>query len=125
MQLAPMRYGKIEGTNVTVHVTSPDEARIALKELRLKKKELAHVKKALLREQREAKAKKSAADRSRRGKKKGGLWGTITRVTGEVRHDDATEDIAHWSRQLENLETLAHNIDGCILQIETKLLKTA
>ena len=40
MQLAPMRFVKIDGTAVSVTVTSAEEAKAALKELRHKKREL-------------------------------------------------------------------------------------
>ena len=42
-----MRFTKIEGTTVAVHVTSAEEAKAALKELRHKKKELKFLRGAL------------------------------------------------------------------------------
>ena len=39
MQLATLRYAKIEGTAVSVSVTSADEAKAAVKELRQRKRE--------------------------------------------------------------------------------------
>ena len=40
MQLTPMRFTMIEGTEVTVKVNSPSEAKTAIKELRHRKKEV-------------------------------------------------------------------------------------
>src|SRR5262245_2909822 len=54
MQLAPMRYTKIEGTAVAVSVKSAAEAKAAVKELRHKKRELKFLRSALLRRQRTA-----------------------------------------------------------------------
>ena len=47
MQLAPMRFTQIDGTAVSVTVTSAQEAKAALKELRHKKRELKFLRGAL------------------------------------------------------------------------------
>ena len=57
-----MRFTKIEGTTVGVHVTSAEEAKLALKELRHKKKELKFLRGAL--------AKQVKASKPKRGKAK-------------------------------------------------------
>ena len=49
MQLAPMRYTKIDGTAVAVSVKSAAEAKAAVKELRHKKRELKFLRAALVR----------------------------------------------------------------------------
>ena len=49
MQLAPMRYTKIDGTAVAVSVRSAAEAKAAVKELRHKKRELKFLRAALVR----------------------------------------------------------------------------
>ena len=54
MQLASMRYVKIDGTAVGVTVASAAEARAALKELRHKKREIKFLRSALLRRQKAA-----------------------------------------------------------------------
>ena len=66
MQLAPMRYTKIEGTAVAVSVTSAAQAKAALKELRHKKRELKFLRTALVRRQRAARTKQSSASKPRR-----------------------------------------------------------
>src|SRR5688572_6678304 len=57
MQLAPMRYTRIDGTAVAVSVTSATEAKAAVKELRHKKRELKFLRAALVRQQRAARPK--------------------------------------------------------------------
>ena len=82
MQLRPMKYAKIEGTEVMVHVTTPFEAKAAIKELRHRKKELGLLKKRLLRQQRDARTALEKKDVAQTKKiKKGGLTGMATRLS--------------------------------------------
>src|SRR5262247_3124817 len=64
MQLAPMRYVKIDGTAVAVTVASASEAKAALKELRHKKREIKFLRGALLRRQKAARAEPGKRRRS-------------------------------------------------------------
>ena len=63
MQLAPMRYVKIDGTAVGVTVASATEAKAALKELRHKKQEIKFLRGALLRRQKAARPEPSKRKR--------------------------------------------------------------
>ena len=124
MQLRPMKYAKIEGTEVMVHVNTPTEAKDAIKELRHRKKELGLLRKRLVRQQRDA---KSALDRKEAAQnrkiKKGGLTGMATRLSRVLGSDSNEADLATIEKDLRNLEQVAHNIESCILQIEGRLLK--
>jgi hypothetical protein len=124
MQLRPMKFAKIEGTEVMVHVTTPVEAKAAIKELRHRKKELGLLKKRLLRQQKDARTaleKKEAAQNKKI--KKGGITGMATRLTRVLASDPHEADLSTIDKDLRNLETVAHNIESCILQIEGRLLK--
>ena len=125
MQLRPMKYAKIEGTEVLVHVTTPLEAKAAVKELRHRKKELGLLKKRLVRQQRDAQAaleKKEAAQSKRI--KKGGLTAMATRLSRVFKRPPAhAADLATIETDLRNMEQVTHNIESCILQIEGRLLK--
>jgi hypothetical protein len=116
MQLRPMKFAKVEGTEVMVHVNSPVEAKAAVKELRHRKKELGLLKKRLLRQQKSARTalEKKEAAQTRRIKKGG--------ITGMATSDPSEKDLATIERDLSNLELVAHNIESCILQIEGRLL---
>jgi hypothetical protein len=123
MQLRPMKFAKVEGTEVMVHVNSPVEAKAAVKELRHRKKELGLLKKRLLRQQKSARTaleKKEAAQTRRI--KKGGITGMATRLSRVLTSDPSEKDLATIERDLSNLELVAHNIESCILQIEGRLL---
>jgi hypothetical protein len=126
MHLAATHFTKIEGTQVSVHVKSAEEGRAALKELRHKKREISHVRKMLQRQQKEARERHSAAsDSHKRAKKMGGLVGVLVRAAHKLRLRKPARALADIDKDLENLGTLSHNIDSCILQIEGKLLADA
>jgi hypothetical protein len=128
MQLAPMRFTKIEGTAVSVSVTSAEEAKAALKELRHKKRELKFLRGALV--------KKQKAARGTRGKKskapKTGLqtflddvrWGFSAIVEQGTEGPQAPKQptLAEIEAEVRALDETLHNIEGCILQLQGKLL---
>lgn len=128
MQLAPMRFTRIEGTAVSVTVTSAAEAKAALKELRHKKRELKFLRGALAKKQRAmrpARARKAKSPQS-------GLstflddmrWG----LSAIVEQGAATEQKPREPTPVEveaevrRLDETLHNIEGCILQLQGKLL---
>jgi hypothetical protein len=128
MQLAPMRFVKIEGTAVSVSVTSAEEAKAAVKELRHKKRELKFLRGAL--------AKKKRAGRAKRVKgaklPKTGLqtflddmrWGIsaiVEQGTGQTEAPKPPTQAAI-AAEMHRLDETLHNIEGCILQLQGKLL---
>lgn len=129
MQLAPMRYTRIEGTTVAVNVTSAAEAKAAVKEMRHKKRELKFLRGAL--------AKRQKAARGRQGKSKkqkapSGVavflddlrWGFAAVVGGNEGPQNAqpARTPAEIENELRQIDETLHNIDGCILQLQGKLL---
>ena len=123
MQLTPMRFTTIEGTEVTVKVNSPKEAKSAIKELRHRKKEVGLHRRALLRLQRaalkeRARLERAAGQRSRRR----GLFGSLARVASLFRSDKPLHDLDSVEQELNLVDETLHNIDVCIVQIEGKLL---
>jgi hypothetical protein len=127
MQLASMRFTKIEGTAVSVSVTSAEEAKAALKELRHKKRELKFLRGAL--------AKKRKAARPRKGKRgaapKTGLatflddmrWG-LSAIVEQGTPPPAPKEptLPEIEAEVRRLDETLHNIEGCILQLQGKLL---
>jgi len=128
MRFADMRYSKIDGTSVSVTVTSAAEAKAALKELRHKKRELKFVRGTLVKAQRAA--------RPKRGKKPRppptGLqtfmddlrWGFSAMVEQRPAQPPAAKKPtqAEIDAQVQKIDETLHNIDGCILQLQGKLL---
>jgi hypothetical protein len=128
MQLAPMRYTKIEGTAVAVSVTSTAEAKAALKELRHKKRELKFLRTALVRRQRAARTRQSSASKPRRSWLRrffagvGWLIAWLFEVATVARAERRARDPAEIERELQRIDETLHNIEGCTLQLQGKLL---
>jgi hypothetical protein len=123
MKLTPMRFTTIEGTDVTVHVTSPDDAKRAIKELRHRKKEVGLHRRVLVRQQKaaqkeEVRSERASAERARRR----GVIASVTRVASLFRKEKPIYDLASIQQELQMTDDVMHNIDECILQIEGKLL---
>jgi hypothetical protein len=127
MQLAPMRYVKIDGTAVAVTVASASEAKAALKELRHKKREIKFLRGALLRRQKAARPQ--PGNRRRPGSFFRRLWRglrwlmaaliDLATVSAKERKQRSPAEI---DRELRWTEEVLHNLEGCILQLEGKLL---
>ena len=128
MQLAPMRYVKIEGTAVGVTVASAVEAKAALKELRHKKREIRFLRSALLRRQKAARNDGSRRRRPAslllrlfRGLRK--LLAAFIDIATLSQSERKQRSPAEIERELQWTDEVLHNIEGCILQIEGKLLR--
>lgn len=128
MQLAALRFTKIEGTTVAVNVASAAEAKAALKELRHKKRELKFLRGALAKRHKAAKSK-----RPRKGKPEpSGVstflddirWGFGKMLDGKPEAAPAARQptLADIEQEMRSIDEIVHNIDGCILQLQGKLL---
>ncbi|MGE3067116.1 MAG: hypothetical protein AB7K67_16150 [Hyphomicrobiaceae bacterium] len=127
MQFAPTRYTRIEGTEVMVQVNSADEARSAVKELKHKKREVAFVRRSLVRQ------RKALAVRQERSRKSKSVWrrmglalkaffwwlaALLTRSGPAQRK----KNLATVERDIAVADEIMHNIDSCILQVEGRLI---
>jgi hypothetical protein len=129
MQLAPMRYTKIEGSKVAVTVTSAAEAKSALKELRHKKRELKFLRAALARRQRAVRAKLSTPSKKpRRSMLRrtlsgfGWLIGWLFEAATVPKAERRARDPQEIERELQQIDETLHNIEGCILQLQGRML---
>lgn len=127
MQLAPMQFSKIEGTSVSVTVQSAAEAKVALKELRHKKRELKFLRGALVRQRNATRG----AHRKQKQEPSGVamFFDDLRWALASLRHGKQTSDQARRKltlpeveRELRGLDETLHNIDGCLLQLQGKLL---
>jgi hypothetical protein len=126
----PFKFVKVEGTEVTVHVTSAAEGRAALKELKHKKRELNHTKRTLGRELEAARKRQN-----RKPRPPDSLWfkifdaekgpvAFVLRVARAFRtpKPKTGADPEAIARELKKTSEILHHVDSCILQIEGKLL---
>jgi hypothetical protein len=130
MQLAPMRFTTIEGTSVAVNVTSAAEAKLAVKELRHRKRELKFLRGALAKRQ---KAARTNASKPKKKKTPSGVemflddmrWGLSAVVGANKQASEQPRKAptpAEIEKELRQIDETLHNIDGCILQLQGKLL---
>jgi len=128
MQLASMRYTRIEGTAVAVSVKSAAEAKAAVKELRHKKRELKFLRSALMRRQRAARPKEGRKTKPARSvflRMLGGLRSMFAALIERLtvsREERRVRDPGEIERELHRIDETLHNIEGCILQLQGKLL---
>jgi hypothetical protein len=127
MQLASMRYVQIDGTAVGVTVASAAEARAALKELRHKKREIKFLRSALLRRQKAARSEQGKRRRPSsflirlfRGSR--ALIAALIDAATVPQSERKKRSPAEIERELQWADEVLHNIEGCILQLEGKLL---
>jgi predicted nucleic acid-binding Zn-ribbon protein len=114
MQLAPMRYSKIDGTAVAVSVKSALEAKAAVKELRHKKRELKFLRAAL--------SRRLQAVRPKPARRRSRMQSSLVEAATVAREERRARDPEEIEREMHNIDETLHNIEGCILQLQGKLL---
>ncbi|MFM1816167.1 MAG: hypothetical protein RLZ98_2862 [Pseudomonadota bacterium] len=127
MDRAGMRFARIDGRDVSVSVSNDDEARAAIRELRLKKRELALWKRGVLRDRKTVKARQAKSRRPRTMwqrlvQHKTGVFGWLMGFVRAYQARRPLRKLETLEHELEHIDDLAHRIDDCILQIEAKLL---
>jgi hypothetical protein len=131
MQLSATRFVKIDGTDVSAVVNTAAEARIAVKEIRQKKREYLHIKRGLLRQKKEAE-KIAQPQRKGKAKKPASKQGLLTRIgstlttvasfAGAYGGASARMDLPRIEQECAVTEEILHNLDTVLIQIEGKLL---
>jgi hypothetical protein len=128
MQLAPTRYTNIEGTAVRVTVTSAAEAKSALKELRHKKRELKFLRTALVRRQKTVRSRQGSTSKARKSLLRrifaglGSLFAWVFEIATVTRADRRARDPAEIERELQRIDETLHNIEGCLVQLQGRML---
>lgn len=128
MQLSETRFVKIDGTNISASVNSATEAKIAIKEIRQKKKEFAHIKRGLMRQKKDAE-RQAGTSRGKKGVKTGffhSVRATVSRmasVAGAYGTAAAKMDLPRIEQECAKTDEILHNLDSVMIQIEGKLLR--
>lgn len=130
MKLSEARFVHIEGTSVSATVNSAAEAKIAIKEIRQKKREFTHIKRGLLREKKAAERIANAGSKKKSGKTSGGFFNSVLSTASKVVNmagaygtANARMDLARIEEECVQTEEILHNLDTVLIQIEGKLLR--
>lgn len=122
MQLSAARFVSINGTEVHATPLSNDEAKIALKELRQKKKEFGLRRRALAAQQKAARDAASKAQGTSQRKASGGMFASVRRLIGAAKARKPKLQLAEIEQELAAVDEILFNIDSCSVQIEGRLL---
>lgn len=133
MELSTAKFVTIEGTIVSAKVDTAEQAKVAIKELRHKKKEYAHIKRGLLKQKKLLEARKRPAKGKTKASPPDGFltWagtalGALMQLGGQGSSVDQKAspaiDIPKIERACSQTDEIMHNIDAVILQLEGRLI---
>ena len=130
MDFPTTTFVKIEGTKLSVGASSIAEAKIALKELKLMKKQFGLTKREIISKQKEIRADHTHEVRTRGSMVRGGGGlGKFVRLIQSSSRDAKKANLAHTLSPLEKeqqeCEAMMHTIDTAILQLQAQLLRHA
>ena len=128
MDIATTSFIQIEGETVHVRANSLAEAKLALKELKLKKKEYGLLKRAVTERQKEIRAGYTENVRTRGSMVRGGggvgrFVRAIQTVSRDSKRAQLANNLAPLEQQKQQIETILRAIDAALLQVEAHLLK--
>lgn len=115
---------------LSVSVQSVTEAKIAIKELKLKKKEYALVKRDISQQQKQIRAEYTDKVRQRGSKFKGGgsigrLVQTVQTINRDTDRRSLAQELAPLEQQKNAIDAILNAIDRTILQIERFIVENS
>lgn len=147
MQIPDSRFVRIAGDTVSVQVDSADEARHAVKELRLIKRQVQRHKREMAKQAKTAKATARPPGKPAARSKRAGpvidnplsyVWHALAAVAGAAggkpadnpgtaskrgTANERSKSATAVSRSIARADAILTGIDACMLQIEAKLLE--
>jgi hypothetical protein len=123
MHVSPARFVSIVGTEVLATPTSKPEAKIALKELRQKKKEFQLRRRALMAQAKAAREAQARAEARPQRKKSGGFFAMVRKLFGKVKARKPKRQLAEIEAEIQATDEILYNLDSCTVQIEGRLLQ--
>ncbi len=128
MELANTSYVQIAGTTVNVNVNSLAEAKLALKELKLKKKEFGLQKRGVNERQKKIRASYTEEVRNRGSMIRGGggvgkLFRVVQTISRDSKRAQLASELAPLEQEKQGIESIIRAIDSAILQVESHILR--
>jgi hypothetical protein len=120
----------INNSELHVSARSIAEARIAIKELKLKKKEYTLIKREISQNQKQIRAEYTDQVRQRGSKfRGGGSIGSFVRTVQTINRDSQrrtlAQELAPLEQQKNAIESIINKIDQMILQVEKLIIKNS
>lgn len=122
MRLSPSRHISILGTEVRAEVKNAADGKTALKEIKQKKNEFALKRRALVYQQKKAKAAAEKAEGPVSERRRTGVFAAFRRLVGKVQSRAPRRSLADLETQIQDIDEILFNLDSCKVQIEGKLL---
>jgi hypothetical protein len=122
MKLSQARFVSILGTEVLANPSSAADAKLALRELRQKKKEFALRRRALIAQQKSAKAAAEKAEGGGARKRSSSVFAALGRLVGRARAAKPKRALAEIESDIGQVDEILFNLDSCAVQIEGRLL---
>lgn len=121
-------FVQIVGKEIRVNTSTVAEAKFAIKELKLKKKEYSLQKRAVTDKQKEIRAQYTDEVRSRGSMMRGGGGlGKFVRAVQSASRDSKRAQLANalapYENQKQDIDAILRAIDSAILQVEAAILK--
>lgn len=121
-------YVQISDNEIRFSAKNANETKLAIKELKLKKKEFSLLKKTVVAEQRQIRAQYTAEVRSRGSMVRGGggfgrFVRSIQSGSRDNRRAQLANDLAPLEKRKQKIEATMRAIDQAIIQLESALLK--
>lgn len=117
----------IENARVSVNANGLAEAKLALKELKLKKKEFGIQKKIIIARQKEIRAAYTNEVRTRGSMVRGSggvgkFFRAIQTISRDSKRSKLASDLAPLEKAKQDVEIIIHTIESVILKVEAQLL---
>ena len=127
MSMVPLNFVTIDGAHVEVNCRTRDQAKIALKELKLLKKEYGLKKRTINETQKEIRASYTDEVRTRGSMMRGRggfarIFRTFQSISRDNRRASLAQELAPLEAKKQKVEDILRSIDSVILQIEAYLV---
>lgn len=121
-------YVQISENEIRFHADNAAESKLAIKELKLKKKEFSVLKQTVVAEQKRIRAQYTAELRTRGSMVRGGggvgrFVRSVQSVSRDSRRAQLARDLAPVEKKKQKIEATMRAIDQAIIQLESALLK--
>ena len=123
MELSPTRFISLNGAEVHATPQNAAEAKLALKEIKQKKKEFALRRRVLTDGIKQAKDAADRASGTAAQNRQRGFFASLHRMMRQVKAREPKRALSELEAELKQVDQIVLNLDGCAIQLEGKILQ--